>query len=197
MLKKIVFKFLMATLMLSMFSGVSYANDLKDLFKQVVKLKIERHGYMLGKALNQEQLNKAISNSVDTETPDTFKFKDKNLFVVAQKTSNRVLVIYEQFEKATQQKIQNLIGDLYMQFDDPTVSAHDKVVYWAYGKKGKVSSKAFDTAKDNKTNLEILATVKFVSDINIMEKLKEPLKGQAYYIISSDPILQLFGEQKT
>ncbi|MCP3876642.1 MAG: hypothetical protein GY699_26335 [Desulfobacteraceae bacterium] len=197
MLKKIVVKFLMVTLILSLFSGVSTANDLNGLFKQVEKLKIERQGYMLGKALNKVQLNKAISNPVDAATPDTFKFKDNNLFIVAQKTTHRVLVIYEQFEEATQQKIQDLVGDLYMHFDDPTVLAHDMVVYWAYEKKGKVSSQAFDTAKDNKKTLDILATVKFVSDIKIMEKLKEPAKGHVYYIISSDPILKIFGEQKT
>jgi len=72
-------------------------------------------------------------------SPDTFKFKDENLYVVAQKTTNRVLVIYEQIKAASQKKIQDLVGDLYMNFDDPTVLAHDKVVYWAYTKKGKIT----------------------------------------------------------
>ena len=180
--------------MVLLFSGLARADDLNDLFDQVEKLRIERHGYILGIVLNQEQMKTAVSNPVETTSSDTFKFKDKNVFVVAQKTSNRVLVIYEQFEDATQQKIQDLVGDLYMHFDDPTVLAHDKVVYWAYAKKGKLTSKEFETARQNKKKLDILATVKFISDINIMEKVKEsePATGQVYYIISSDPILKFF-----
>lgn len=175
-----------------LFSSLVHANDLNSLFEQVEKLKIERHGYILGAALNQGQMKTAASNPVDAVSPDTFKFKDENLYVVAQKTTNRVLVIYEQIKAASQKKIQDLVGDLYMNFDDPTVLAHDKVVYWAYTKKGKITSKEFDTARQDKKKLDILATVKFISDINIMEKIKEPATGQVYYIISSDPILKLF-----
>ena len=196
MQKKIICR--ICVMMVLLFSGLAQANDLNSLFEQVEKLKIERHGYILGAVLNQEQMETAASNSVDVALPDTVKFKDKNLYVVVQKTSHRVLVIYEQFEAASQQKIQDIVGDLYMKFDDPTVLAHDKVVYWAYAKKGIITSKEFDAARQNKKKLDILATVKFISDINIMEKIKEsdPATGQVYYIISSDPILKLFKSQK-
>ena len=180
------------TMMMIMFTGLAHANDLNDLFSRVEKLNIERAGYVLGAILNQVQMKTAVADPVDASTKDTFKFKDKNLFVVADKTSNRVLVMYEQFEAASQQKIQDLVGDLYMNFDDPTVLAHDKVVYWAYTKNGKISSKEFDSARQDKKKLDILATVKFISDINIMEKIKDPAPGQAYYIISSDPLLKFF-----
>ena len=189
MQKKMIYRTCMILLLL--FSGLAHANDLDRLFDQVEKLKIKRHGYVLGAVLNQEQIKTAAANPVDAASKDTFKFKDKNLFIVAQKTTNRVLVIYEQFKDASQQKIQDLIGDLYMNFDDPTVLAHDKVVYWAYTKKGIITSREFDTARQDKKKLNILATVKFISDINIMEKIKEPSTGQVYYIISSDPILKL------
>ncbi len=193
--KKIICKIFIVMMILS--SGLAQANDLNDLFGRVEKLKIERAGYVLGAILNQVQMKTAVADPVDASTKDTFKFKDKNLFVVADKTSNRVLVMYEQFEAASQQKIQDLVGDLYMNFDDPTVLAHDKVVYWAYTKNGKISSKEFDSARQDKKKLDILATVKFISDINIMEKenRSEPAPAigqQAYYIISSDPVLKFF-----
>ncbi|WP_299981075.1 hypothetical protein [Desulfobacula sp.] len=192
MQKKILCRIPVLVLFLCLFSGGLYANDPNDLFEQVETLKLERNGYVLGAALNQRQIKIATANPVDATSKDTFKFKDKNLYVVAQKTSNRVLVIYEQLEAASQQKIQDLVGDLYMNFDDPTVLAHDKVVYWAYTKEGIITSKEFDTARQYKKKLDILATVKFISDINIMETVKEPSTGQAYYIISSDPILKFF-----
>ncbi|MBU0465128.1 MAG: hypothetical protein KKD21_12205 [Proteobacteria bacterium] len=135
--KKILCSIPVLVLFLCLFSGGLYANDLNDLFEQVETLKLERNGYVLGAALNNGQMKTAKANPVDATSKDTFKFKDKNLYVVAQKTSNRVLVMYEQFEAASQKEIQSLIGDLYMSFDDPTVLAHDKVVYWAYTEKGK------------------------------------------------------------
>ncbi|MBU1340690.1 MAG: hypothetical protein KKE44_16600, partial [Proteobacteria bacterium] len=166
-------------------------------FEQVETLKLERNGYVLGAALNNGQMKTAKANPVDATSKDTFKFKDKNLYVVAQKTSNRVLVMYEQFEAASQKEIQSLIGDLYMSFDDPTVLAHDKVVYWAYTKEGKITAGEFETARQDKIKLDILATVKCISDLHIMEKPKGPSTGQVYYIISSDPILKFFKDQKT
>lgn len=195
--KKILRCLSVFVLFLFFFSAGLYANDLDNLFEQVEKLKLKRNGYVLGAVLNHEQIKTATDNPVESASKNTFKFKDKNLYVVAQKTSNRVLVMYEQFEAASQKEIQSLMGDLYMSFDEPTVLAHDKVVYWAYTKKGKISSNEFDSARQDKKKLTILATVKCISDINIIEKLKEsePAIGQVYYIISSDPILKLFQDQ--
>jgi len=181
--------------LLFLFSGNDKDYDLSHMFQQVEKLKINRHGYVLGAILNPGQIKKAESNRVDDSSEGTYKFKDKNLFIVAHKTSNRILVIYEQFENETQQKIQDLVGDLYMNFDDPTVMSHDKVVYWAYTKEGKVTSKEFDDSKKDKKKLNILAKVKFISDINIMGQIKEAAPGHGYYIISSDPVLELFKNQ--
>jgi hypothetical protein len=189
-------------LFICLLAGVVYANnvktddqpdyDLPGLFKQVAKLKLERQGYVLGKALNKKQIKIAKSNPVEATTKGTFKFKDKNLFVIAQEKTNRVLVMYEQFEEAPQQKIQDLIGDLYMNFDDPTVLAHDTVVYWAYKKNGIVTTEQFEAARTKKTKLDIIASIKFMSEIKITQKTKEPSTGQFYYIISSNPILEFF-----
>lgn len=172
------------------------SNDLQTFFSRVEKLSIERNGYRLGAVLNPAQLEKASANPVESTSSDTYKFRDENLFVVAAEKSNRILVIYERFEEATQKKIQDLIGDLYMTFDEPTVLAHDKVVYWAYGKKGKISAREFDEAREKKKKMDILATVKCISDIHIMEPEKEAASGLVYYVISSEPILKYFAKQE-
>ncbi len=170
-----------------------HAGDIKQLFKQVEELNIQRHGYTLGKELDSGQLEIASAHPQKATLPETFKFQDEGMFIVAQKNTNRVLVLYESRDNASQKNVQDLIGDLYMSFEDPTVLAHDKVVYWAFTGKGKVSSEKFDTAKEDKKRLDIIATVKFVSDIKIMEKQQQDLSGYVYYIISSDPILKLLG----
>lgn len=189
---RIVYRIVRVLLFICIFTAPVQADDLSRLFDRIENLKLERHGYVLGAELNPEQIKTAISNPIDAVSPDTFKFKDKNVFVVAQKITHRVLIIYEQLEESTQQKIHDLIGELYLAFDDPTVLAHDKVIYWAYGEKGKITSKEFDAARQDKKTPDVLAFVKCISDISIMEKKKEPSQGQVYYIISSDPVLEFF-----
>lgn len=173
-----------------------YWSDVNEMSSQVARLKLERNGYVLGKALTKEQIHIALNNPVDAPIPGTYKFKDDKLFVVADKSNHRVLVIYEQVEQATQKQVQHLIGDLFLTFEEPTVSAHEKVVFWAYSKDGKISAQRFETAKKDKKKLEILATVKCVSDISFMENSKRDSHGHFYYIISSDPMLQPFKDKE-
>lgn len=194
---KFICRLSIVVLLAGLFSGLAAAGELEDLFSRVERLNIGRHGYVLGAVLNSGQLKTAAQNPLDAGVKDTFKFKDGTLHVVAQKTTNRVLVIYEQWEAATRKTLQDLIGDLYLNFDDPTVLAHDKVIYWAYTKEGKISSTVFEAARKEKKTLDILATIKCISDLLIMEKQAGPQRGQAYYIISSDPILKFFMDQKT
>ena len=121
-----------------------------------------------------------------------FKFRDRRLNLVADRESRRVLVIFEQFEKLSQKKVQELVGELFMAYEDPTIPAHDKVVYWAWGKKEKFTADQFDMAKEKKKKLTIIATVKFISEIKIMDKNETEAIGDAYYIISSGPLLKFF-----
>jgi hypothetical protein len=195
MLKTTLFALPLAILFLFCFFGIGQTADMMHLFRQVEKLKIERNGYLLGAVLTPSQMATAAAFPADAAARDTFKFHDQNLYIVAHKLSNRVLVMYEKVEGAAREKIQELIGDLYMNFDAPTVMAHDKVVYWAYGETGKISSETFDAARNEQKKLDILATVKCISDVTIMEKTKDPGTGTVYYIISSDPILRFFEEQ--
>lgn len=183
---------LILTCLMLIVPGLCFSADLDRLFKQVEKLNLERQGYVLGKKLDKKQLQTAQTNPVESTTPDTFKFRDNNLFVVAHKGSSRILVIYEQFDNVGQKKVQDMVGDLYMAFDEPTVMAHDKIIYWAWAKKGKISTKEFDTAKEKKKKLDILATVKCVSDVNIMAAPEKETTGSAYYVISSDAVLKHF-----
>jgi len=178
-------------LMTFLFSKSVPADDLDNLFNQVEKLNLVRHGYVLGAALTREQMKKAVAGKVDAASKGTFKFRDRNVFVVVRQTTQRIVVIYERLEDATRPQIQDLIGGLYLSFGDPTVMAHDKVVYWAYDEKGKILSEKYDTAKKNMKKIGILATVKCISDIPIMGNQKESSRSQVYYIISSEPILKL------
>ncbi len=172
------------------------AGTVPEVFKQVETLNIERNGYVLGAALTQAQKKTAEANPADGAGPGTYKFTDNGLTVVTDSATDRVLIIFEHFEDVSREKARDLTGNLFLAFDDPTVSAHDKVVYWAWGKDGKYSSAVYDKAKEDKKKLEIIATVKLSSEMKLMDKADQG-KGTVYYVISSTPLLKLVQDAGT
>ena len=175
--------------------GPARAGELEDLFASIEALNIERGGYVLCKILTPDQQTLAKNNYEEANSKKVYKFRDKTLNIVVDKATERVLVMFEQFEQITQPQVQNLVGELFMAYEDPTVSAHDQVVYWAWGKKGKFTADQFNLAKEAKKSLDIIATVKMTSDIKIIDQAQAEAKGNAYYIISSDPLLKFFQDE--
>ena len=169
----------------------AFADELGDIMDRVASLDISRGGYTLGKTLTEKQKKIAPHNLVNHVTPGTFKFKDKNLYIVLEKTTDRIIILYEQYENATAEQVRDLVGSLYLDFGDPTLMAHDKIVYWAFGPEGKLSKKQYQHDKHVKKKLNILATVKLNSDINVLGKQEKTEVGNIYFIISSEPVLKL------
>jgi hypothetical protein len=190
--KKLMIGGMSVFLGLFLLTGSSVAEGLELLFGQVENLKIERQGYLLGAQLTVAQEAVAAKNPMDAASKKVFKFKDKNLNIVADRESRRVLVMFEQFEKLSQPQVQEKVGELFMAYEEPTIPAHDKVVYWAWGKNAKFTAAQFDMAKEKKKKLAIIATVKFNCEIKIMDKKETAAIGDAYYIISSGPMLKFF-----
>lgn len=173
------------------FSSACSSDKLTDLLGQVEDLNISREGYTLGKVLTDRQKAIALKHPEEAANPLTFKFKDGDLHVIADKATDRVVILYERYEAATIKKVQALVGDLYLDFGDPTVMAHDKIIYWAFGPEGKLSEKQYRNDKEVKKKLNILATVKLNSHIKVLEKSDSAKIGDIYFIISSEPVLKL------
>ena len=173
------------------FPSACSSDKLSNLLGQVESLNISRGGYTLGKVLTDSQKATALKHPEEAANPLTFKFKDGDLYVVADKATDRVVILYERYEAATIKKVQALVGDLTLDFGDPTVMAHDKIIYWAFGPEGKLSEKQYRNDKEVKKKLNILATVKLNSDIKIVGKSDLSKVGNIYYMISSDPVLKL------
>jgi hypothetical protein len=183
---------LVFTILLLSISG--YADEstdkLADLLDRVASLKIERRGYVLGRALTGIQKETARRNPVAIDNPRLMKFRDHDLYIVAEKATGSVIIMYEQYDNATRKRIREITGNLFLDFGEPTVFSHDKIIYWAWGANGLFSGDAFQTAKDNQTPLSILATVKLNSSLEIMGAGDDNERGRVYYIVSSDPILK-------
>lgn len=169
----------------------AFADQLDDMLDQVTSLDISYNGYTLGKTLTKKQKRMAQQNIVNHATPGTCKFIDNNLYIVSEKNTDRVIILYEQYEDATTQQVRDLVGSLYLEFGDPTLMAHDKIIYWAFGAEGKLSKKQYQRDKHVKKKLDILATVKLNSDINVLGKRDKAEVGNIYFIISSEPVLKL------
>ena len=166
-------------------------NELTDLLDRVAVLNIGRNGYILGKALTDAQKDTARRDSVEIENSNLSKFRDGDLYIVTEKTTDRVIIMYEQYDETSRKEIRELVGTLFLDFGEPTVFTHDKVIYWAWGQNGKFSSEAFKTAKKKQQPLKILVTVKLNSSLKIMGAREDKEPGSVYYIVSSDPALKL------
>jgi hypothetical protein len=169
----------------------SQTDEYTELFVDVAKLKIQRDDYTLGELLTDKQKETARRNAVDAASPGIYKFRDNDLYVVADKATDRVLIIYERYDPATREKIRELVGDLFFVFGEPTVMGHDKTIYWAYDADGKISEQKYKEAKDQKKAPKFLATVKLQSSHKIMDNTEPLTDGSVYYVISSDPLLKL------
>ena len=186
----------MPVLFLSLVASCSSpADEFADLFNQVEKLNIHRNDYTLGKVLTDKQKKIAQGNAEEKASPGTYKFKDNNLYIVADKATDRVLILYERHEPVSRKKIQDLVGALFFDFADPTVMAHDKTIYWAFDEKGKISEEQYRQAKATDKPLKTLVTVKLVSSHKIMDSSDPGEGGSIYYIVSSGPILKLLNHR--
>lgn len=190
-----IMKFITLTFAILLLFVSSYAdtspNKLTALFDRVAVLNIGRNGYTLGKALTDAQKDTARHHPVEIDNPNLYKFKDGGLYIVAEKTTDRVIIMYEQYDEASRKEIRELVGTLFLDFGEPTVFTHDKVIYWAWGQNGKFSGEAFKTAKKKQQPLKILVTVKLNSSLIIMGAKEDKETGRVYYIVSSDPALKL------
>ena len=169
----------------------SRVDDFTDLLNRAEKLNLRRNDYTLGKVLTDKQKQTAQDNAEDKASPGTYKFKDNNLYIVADKATDRVLILYERYEPVSRKKIRELVGALFFDFGDPTVMAHDKTIYWAFDEKGKISEEQYREAKATKKTLQTLATVKVDSSHKIMDTSEPGASSSIYYIVSSGPLLKI------
>ena len=178
-------------LLLLPFSSACSSDKLSDLLGKVERLNISRGDYTLGKKLTDGQRATALKHPVEAANPWTFKFKDGDLYVVADKATDKVVILYERYATTTIKKIQALVGSLSFDFGDPTVMAHNKIIYWVFDPEGKLTRGQYEKAKQADGKLNILATVKLNSSMKIMGDSIRSDEGSVYYIISSEPALKL------
>ena len=199
-------------------TGTSQAVDYNALSKTELQSKIASFelgfdAYVIGKELTTNQLAIAGKNNDYKAYPGTMKFKDGDIYVIADKQSNVVIAVYKRNRKAGKNDFKVMISDLMMQYGEPTTEAHGKTIYWNYGEDGLIPEELYRTVKSQGQleTLIVLATVKFSSSENVetmtdliekMEKKKEGEKVEQadvtsdnYLMIQSDILTQKYMEK--
>lgn len=147
------------------------AMSIPELQHKIATLGLGLGDYIVGKALTPEQQAVAGKDSAYKSYPGTMKFKDKDIFVIADLETNVVIALYERNREATQDDFKAMIGELMLRFGEPTAEAHGKTIYWIYAAEGLISEELYRTVKDKGMleTLGVLATVKFSSSLNVDE----------------------------
>lgn len=185
--------------------GSSGAEKLQQIAKDVSALELGFGDYVLGSKVTADQKKIAKKNSIEKTLKGTYKFVDGEIFVVAKSDDDLILGIYKDFPAATREDAKMVVGDLMMRFEEPTTMAHEKVIYWAFGKNGKISGDMYDFSKKT-GETDMIATVKFQSSLPIIpdpdkaakaevadaKQLEQDGERKMYIIISSNPMSKLF-----
>ncbi len=160
------------------------------IIEQVKKLDLSYKGYTLGEQLDSSKLEKLKKSPVKESYPGTIKLHDGDLILVVDKKHKIIVAISKQIKKASSKQLKSLVSEMMLIFGEPTALAHEKIIYWAYGKNGKITEEAYDKAKDV-GKLEVIATVKLNSSKEIFKVTsgKEP-EADVYVIISSEPLIK-------
>ena len=185
------------------------ADEVSDL----EKLRIGIGKYFIAQQLTQKDI--AQLKSIPTNVKGTLKFADGDLNLVVRKRDNRIIIIYQRFMDSTRDKLQKTISQLIIDFGEPTVISHEKIIYWAFNKKRIITQDEFQEFKDKLTKpgatgnkkvalkdflkqqqkvqdkdvkLNAIATVKLNSDKNIYAKDSE--KVNFYFILTAVNLIQ-------
>ena len=155
-------------------SAVSQPVDYSTLSKnelqnKIVTFELGLGSYVIGKALTTAQIAISEKNHDYKAYPGTVKFKDGDIFVIADTESKVVIAVYKRNKKANKNDFKITISELMMQYGEPTAEAHGKTIYWNYGEDGLITEELYRTVKSQGQleKLIVLITVKFTSSENV------------------------------
>ena len=184
-----------------------------DEVSDIEKLQVGIGKYYIAQQLTKKDI--AQLKSIPTNVKDTLKFTDADLNLVVRKRDNRIIIIYKRFENSTRDKLQTTISQFIVNFGEPTVISHEKIIYWAFNREKAITQDEFVEFKDKLTKsgvnvdkkvalkdflnkqqkiqnkdvkLNAVATVKLNSDKNIYTKDSE--KVNFYFILSAVNLIQ-------
>lgn len=197
----VLIAFLSAVLLVTPLYASEAAHEFKRLAAEVAALNLGFEKYNLGSKLTEQQKLFADNNRINKSLDGTYKFKDGDVFVVAKADDDTVLGIYKEYNGIARDQVRAIVGDLMMRFNEPTTIGHDKLIYWAFDKNGRIPDDVYSMLKKS-SGADVLGLVKFSSTLPItgekeeeteeVENKAEEKNSSVYVIVSSDPLSKLF-----
>lgn len=175
-------------------SGAGEGESIELLASSVRELGLGEGVFVIGSYLTPEQVQQAQERLLSDTYPGTIKFPSGEVVVVADEKTHLILAVYRRQEGIGVEDVKQMIGHLMTRFGEPTTMAHDRLIYWAFGTKGKIEEKSYGESKAT-GKIDILATVKFNSTIDLdpgMDNENVEEVGTIYYIITSDRLLNSY-----
>jgi len=169
-----------------------------EIFNQVEKVNIGINEYRLGKILTDAQKLIATKNALQSNSEDTYKFNDNDTYIIVDKKSNRVVVIYQAYNNLNAKNLKRVVGRHIGEYEEPTTVTHGNIIYWFYKNDGtkltideyeQWRSKIDPNNKNSVKKIDKLLTVKLSTNKSIDSK-EDFSDGTAYLIISSETLLK-------
>lgn len=189
---------------LVLITSSALAGEKKELQSSVANLKLGLGKYILATQLTADQVIFASKNKVDKAYQGTYKFRDGDIFVVVDTSTDMILALYKKEDNAAKSQMKAMVSELMDTFGEPTTMAHEKMIYWVYSRQGKIEDELYNKARKAGTTSElgIIASVKFSSSVDItpdsqigsddVQEKSEPAKSTIYFILTSDPLIKRF-----
>lgn len=171
-------------LILCLFFGtVVLASDLE----KIQRLNLVYKGFRLGTELERAKGLRPLKGAL----PGTLRFKDGSLVVAVDEKTRHIIALYEEYPQITPQELQRVVGELMGRLGEPTFEAHDKMLFWYFSPKGKISSETFNRIVEKGEEPKILAIVKLYCDHKIVEfaNQKDPKARAKVYVTFYSPLL--------
>jgi hypothetical protein len=176
-------------------SAMQGSSDNEKFEQQVASLALGFGEYNIANKLSPEQKEKAQKSLLEKSYPGTYTFADEEVFVLVVEENDMILAVYRKNEDAGREQTKEMVANLMTRFGSPTSEAHDQIIYWAYGEKGKISDEVYAKLKQDEES-GIVATVKFKSDLTFTENdMATDKKNSIYCIVSSPRMLEKFYQQ--
>ncbi|WP_297058323.1 hypothetical protein [Thermosulfurimonas sp.] len=147
-----------------------------------------------------ERVRTAGLKPVEGALSGTLRYRKGELILAVDERTHRLIALYEEYKDLGPQQLREVVGRLMALFGEPTFEAHDRMLFWYFTEKGKVSRETFEGWREAGVKPSLLAVAKFVCGRPIVEfAKKEKGKGhtQAYFTLYSPLLIHRVLKERT
>ncbi len=160
-------------------------------FERVQKLGLAYKDFTLGERLPEADGLVPLKDAFK----GTLRYRKGSLILAVEEKTRRLIALYEEYPALKPEDLQKLISSLMAQFGEPTFEAHEKMLFWYYSSRGKITSEAFEHLREEGKEPEVLAIAKFYCDQRIVEfgnKKDSGGKAKAFFTLYSPLLIRKF-----